>query len=421
MKARACVMAFCLGLMALAPSGLVAGETPPPAEATEWLQEAVARARNGADREIVLPAGRFAVSGPLSLPSGVTLRGAGRGATLLVAPSGATFALLEVNGVRDVTIADLSLVEEGGAGRASRGCGLAIDAGSRFILVENVAVEGFLRGISIGRQEKGESGNIVLRGCRAEKSRTFGFDLNECREVLLDSCYAFEHWLDGIKLRSRARDVTIRGGESSRNGTSRAEKPSSNGNGVDAYAGGEALLVDSLVMEGNAGSGLYMKTGDLNKPGGNHGRVGDVMVSHVRSRRNIGSGLDINRSKGDQTDAPLLANVVVTGGLFEENTASGVYVRGRNMALVGVIARANAEHGISLSRAWDLHLDALISVGNGAESSLNGAALFIGSATRVGIHGGLFDEQEEPLAQTGPLPKRSVSQARGATEIIQSP
>jgi len=364
---------------------------------------ALAKAGENGGGEVYLPAGRYLVTQPLTIPSGVTLRGESRGATRLVLPADAAFPLLNIDNAHDVVIRDLTLQQEGD--KATKSAGVAIENGSRFIVVENVNLKGFGRGFSVGRTDKTECANLVFRGCRAEETRSFGFDFNNCREVLVESCYAYRNWLDGIKFRKKTRDITIRGGEASYNGTSRLVKGNSNGNGVDAFAGGEGFLIDGLVCEHNQGSGIYMKTGGLNLQG--FGVVGNAMISNVRCRYNVGSGLDINRSGGDLSPAPLLANVTVVGGIFEGNTSSGIYVRGRNVVIVSPIVRSNGHHGIDLASAYEVDIANPIIAGNGHSLKEGGYGIQIGvdpvkgSANHIRIQGGVIEGADDLYLVSG--------------------
>lgn len=366
------------------------------ADDTEAIRAAIAKVRSDGGGEVALPAGRYRISGSLQLSTGIQLRGEGKRATRLIVPKNVEFDAISLEGASDVTIRDLGLEEENASiDGKPKGGAVAIDDGSRFVLVENVLVEGFRGGFRVGRKEKETVANVVFRNCRAERSGSFGFELNHCREVLLDSCYAFRHWLDGIKLRKQTRDVTIRGGEASDNGTSRDKDPRWNGNGVDAFAGGDSFLIDGLVVEYNRGSGIYMKTGGLQNEG--FGTVGNAMISNVRCRYNIGSGLDINRSGGDLSDAPLLANVSVVGGVFEGNDASGIYVRARNVSVVAPNIRKNKGHGIDLASAHDTTVTGAMISGNGTGFPDGGYGIQIGVdpvkgvANRIRVIGGTIN------------------------------
>lgn len=361
---------------------------------TAAIQSAIVQVAQKGGGEVFLPAGRYRVSASLKVATGVRLRGASKTGTRLVAPKGLGFDLICIDAASDVTVSDLGLEEEDASldGKPTGGA-VAINDGSRFVLIENVVVDGFRNGFSIGRGEKGSVANVVFRNCRTERSRSFGFELNHCREVLLDSCYAFGHWLDGIKLRKQTRDVTIRGGEASDNGTSRDKDPRWNGNGVDAYAGGDSFVIDGLVVEHNRGSGIYIKTGELQDKG--FGTVGNVMINQVRCRYNNGSGLDINRSGGDLAQAPLVANVSIIGGVFEENSASGIYLRGRNMSIVAPIIRNNDGDGMSLTSVFDISIVAPLISANSRKVPGRYNGISIGSgvlgAHRVTVRGGVIN------------------------------
>lgn len=338
---------------------------------TPAFRAAIAEIAKQGGGTVHIPQGTYRITESLHLPTGITLRGENQRASRLLAPPGADFDLLKIDGAEDVIISDLSLMEENHGTAKPNGFGISINNGTKFLLVENVSVTGFSSGISLGRAEEKEVSQIIFRNCRTERSsRGFGFDLANCHTVLLDSCFAYEHWLDGIKFRRLTRDVTVRGGESSRNGLSRLSNPKWNGNGVDGYAGGNGFVIDGLVAEHNQGSGIYIKTGSAKVIG--EGMVGNGLISNVRCRFNIGSGLDINRSGGDLPKggdklSVLLGDIVVSGGIFERNTRAGIYLRGRNLTLLAPIVKRNDNAGIEIASGGDITIiGALVSANSQA-------------------------------------------------------
>jgi hypothetical protein len=200
-----------------------------------------------------------------------------------------------------------------------------------------------------------------------------------------------------MKMRKHTRNVTIRGGESSFNG--QAGQPAG-GSGVDAYAGGESFIIEDLLVENNDGNGIYMKSGPLFYK--DFGTVGRAQISGVRARGNR-HGLDINRSGGDLIKPgadklpPLAADFVVIGGVYEDNTAAGIYVRGRNVSMLAPIVRNNHQVGIDLASAWDVSLIGVLVSGNGSENPGHYPGIRIGVdpvrgvAERVVIQGGVIN------------------------------
>ncbi len=301
-----------------------------------------------------VPAGSYRITETLRIPDGVKLRGESLGSVRLVAPANCPFPVLLFEGVRDAGASCLQIVEEGYHYRA-KGAAVSIEGACDSITIRQVATHGFRSGFCVGRLEQGKSKVIVFENCLAQGSASFGFELNEVKNAWLDQCYSFGHRLDGIKLRSQTKDVTIIGGESSANGLVNL---SLNGNGIDAYAGGSAMTVRDLLNERNNGSGIYLKTGPLQHQGA--GKVDNAQIFNVRSRENLGSGVDINRSGGDLLREgetllpPLISHFMVLGGLSERNRSSGFYVRARNGAIIAPWAIDNQRHGADLSTAWDV-------------------------------------------------------------------
>lgn len=381
---------------------------------------------------VTIPPGTYRVTKPIKLPSRIRLEGASTESTKLVAPQGVDFDLIEIRDADSVSVTDLTL-EEKDRVFDGKGAGLHIAGKSRGIIVEGVVVRGFGAGFRLARDEGAEGAQVstvTLRDCRAEEAKTFGFELNNCRQVLLDNCSAFRHRLDGIKLRRQTQDVTIRGGVSSNNGHN-----GPNGNGVDAYAGGSSFVIRDLLVEENNGSGIYIKTGPLNDEG--YGEVGRGLISDVIARNNISSGLDINRSGGDLPKPdkkklpPLASHFVIVGGLYESNERNGIYVRGRNISMIAPIVRANARSGINLSSAWDVQISGALISGNGASEPGKFSGIEIGFdevkgiARRIQVRDSIINGIDDSSQQSGdavtgakPLHAHAIAVSSTGDEIL---
>lgn len=379
--------------------------SPPeaPEEFASHLQATIDALTEDGERHIQLPAGRFLLSSQIRVPSNFRLSGAGPGVTVLEVSTPPEQDLIRVENASEVTIDQLSLVQTGERGKP-KGAAIEIVHGSKAVKIQDVHTYGFRSGISIGRDnnETPNSG-IILRDCQTQAALNFGIEVNDVRLLTIDSCRASFNRLDGIKLRKNARNVTLMGGESSNNGV---EGP--NGNGLDAYAGGEALVIENTLVENNNGSGIYIKTGPLNDQ--DFGIVGRVQISGIRARKNSGSGLDINRSGGDIPDtnsdrvAVLPAHFLVVGGLYEENGSGGIYVRGTDITLMGVICRANAKSGIALSTCWNVDIISPMVAFNGLSQPGTFPGITIGGpegAHHVTVSGGFVQGADVTTFRSG--------------------
>lgn len=371
-----------------------------------------------------IPAGTHPVNETIRVPSGVALRGEGMGVTVLTAPTGVSFNLLSMDSATGCRISDLTLREIDAALQA-KGDGLVIEGTSSDIIVRRVAVSGFRSGFRVGRDDAGFVEGLTFRDCISEGARSFGFEINNCRGGLLDQCLALGNRLDGIKLRRQVSNLRIRGGESSHNG-----KTGPNGNGVDAYSGGNGFVIQDLVTEHNRGAGIYVKTGPLSTEG--FGDVGRGLISGVRSRFNTGSGLDINRAGGDlRKDAkdqlpPLTRQFVVVGGIFEDNGASGIYLRGREIALISPVCRRNQGPGIQISSGWDISILQPILTGNGGGAVDTASGISLGGSlggNRIRVTGGMIDGIDDPLAvdgdgSSGPVPRPALRISKNSRDVL---
>ncbi len=393
------------------------------------LVRAIEKAALNGGGLVWLPSGSYRLDRSIAIPSGVELRGEGVQGTRILIPEGSAFDAFTIREAKQVVVADLSIVLQGKEYQKGTGAAIAVSGNSRYLKFESVAVEGFRSAFSFGRDETGITRNVVLKRCKAQKAYLFGFEFNDVKEVAMENCYASLNRLDGIKLRRKVFDFTVRGGESSHNGVF---DPALNGNGIDGYAGAEGVAIYDLIAEHNNGSGLYFKTGPLQYQG--YGSVANLFFSGVRARHNKGSGLDINRSGGDELREgesqlpPLVSHVTVVGGLFEENTSAGIYLRGRNITLLAPIIRRNQGHGIAVSTAWDVEIIAPLISGNGdPEQPERFAGISIGGplgAHRVNLRGGVIDGIDSPMQSDGddPLGVLSVNRflltaSAGSTQV----
>lgn len=377
---------------------------------TAAIQSAIDQVAEAGGGRVILPAGTYRITESLRVPENLRVSGESTAATVLIAPNELEFDLIVIEDASAVTVENLTLKEEESNFRGS-GAGIHITGQSNRILIENVAAFGFRSGFSLNRNDETTVSGITLRNCHSEGARTFGFDINNCHQVLLDDCKAFRNRLDGMKLRRQARNVTIRGGESSFNG---ASESGIGGSGVDAYAGGESFVIRNLLVEENNGSGIYAKTGALQYQG--FGQIGPALISEVICRRNRSFGLDINRSggdllkEGDERMPPLPSHFVVVGGLFEENERAGIYIRARNVSILAPIVRRNKQTGIDLSSAWDVQVVGAQVSGNGTAEPGSFSGVHIGYdevkgvARRVHLRDSIINGIDDPWQQDGDTP-----------------
>lgn len=368
------------------------------------IQAALDQAASQGGGVVRIPSGTYRIGASLRVPSGVHLTGDAMEATRLVASAGLDFDLLLLENVEKVRISNLTLEELDRNFRAT-GDGVAVHGNSNHILVDRVSVYGFRSSFGVGRDDQGTASNVTFRDCYAEGARNWGFEFNNVRAAAMDNCLTFRNRLDGIKLRRQARNVQILGGESSHNGQGGRQV---GGSGIDAYAGGESFLLQDFVAEHNNGGGIYIKTGPLQYQ--EFGEVARGLISGVRVRYNAGSGLDLNRSGGDRRKdgedrlPPLSTQFTVIGGIFEENEASGIYIRGRNVSLISPIARSNEGSGIQINSGWDISILNPLIAGNGTRAPGRIAGIFLSGThggNRVLISGGVIDGIDDRRASDG--------------------
>ncbi|HOF86761.1 MAG TPA: NosD domain-containing protein [Armatimonadota bacterium] len=123
---------------------------------------------------LLLPAGRYGLAQPLTIPSGVTLAGSGLGTVLHAATPGQTTSLLVASNADRVTVRDLVILGEYER-RAFR---------SPAILLQNVNA-GELFAVDIrgweGTAVQVAGGDVQVRDCRALGGAGNGFEFSQCR------------------------------------------------------------------------------------------------------------------------------------------------------------------------------------------------------------------------------------------------
>jgi len=343
------------------------------------LQAALADAAAQGGGEVYLPPGDWPITARLDVPSRVTIRGA-RGARIVV-PNGATYPALDLDAVTDVAIIGVTVASAGTPG--SGGYAMRIRGACSDIEVERCYAAGMAGGFIV----RGEEGStpataraITFDRCRAHDTvALWGFEASECADVIFRRCRADRNWLDGFKVRRDTRNVTLDHCSASENG----QAPSSAGDGIDAFAGGDTFLILGGVFDGNLGNGITIKTDSLTRDdAATYGYVRNIQVIGVRCRNNNpGYGMGIyayratrnayfdNPPSNNATTMPMPCHALVVGGHFEGNRETGLWLDAHNLVCSGSLVKANGEHGIEVgTRAINVTLRDCMVVANGTQA-----------------------------------------------------
>jgi hypothetical protein len=327
------------------------------------LNDAVAKGL----KKVIVPYNTYSVTSTITIPIGIDVDFMG---STLTVPQGFTFNALRITNGSHQKINNLNIVETSHNYTAT-GFGIYIDGNSDSLTFENIYVQGGNSGIYSAAANTFLNTNIIFKECRCDYASQFGFWFDNTKGLTIDNCFAFNCWYDGFKLRKNVTNLIIKGGESSNNGVSLAS--GGNGNGIDCYAGGQNFLIDGFITNSNGGSGIYMKTGDLNDQTGElFGSVRNVQIVGVQCRFNTGNGLDINRVNADDATGstyPLMNHVNVLGGIYDGNLQSGIYARGRNINITSPMCINNKNHGINFANVMDANITSPICTANGQASA----------------------------------------------------
>jgi hypothetical protein len=367
------------------------GVSPDNADNTSALQAAIGVARQSGGSKVVLPGGVLNLRGAagISIPANVSLVGQGRGATVLRVPAGRAAPVLDVDGAQNVQLTDFTLDKAPGKAAGGTAYGISIRGNSADILIERVTIDAMVRGVQVSGAEGSTPGTcrrLTFRGVTCNNSpNNFGFNLDDCDTVLLDDCYGRGNWLDGVKLRRKTFNVSVRGGAFTGNGAGGA------GDGIDAYAGGDTFTIDGTVLDDNTANGITVKTGALSRSDpAAYGYVRNARLLNLCCRNNKSIGLYLALSDPLEKGEPLVNGVVVDGGVFEDNLY-GIYVAARNTTVNHPLVKRSRRHGIVVaSRAFDVEINHPVCVANGQEAVNTFHGLVVAGAQHVVINGGMF-------------------------------
>jgi hypothetical protein len=361
---------------------------------TAALQAALnAAGASGRPCNVVLPGGvlNFTGSTPLSVPSNVCLAGQGRGGTTLRVQAGRSAPLIDVDAKTNVSLCDFGIAKASGAAATGTAYGVYIRGASTDVVVERVTCDALFRPFQVAGGEGTVAGvcqRITLRDCTGINSpQQYGFNLDDVDTLLLDNCYARANGLDGFKLRKKAVNVTIRGGASTGNGTFITA------DGIDCFAGGDTFEIDGTLLASNTGSGITIKTGDLNKTGagnvGTYGLVRNALLRNLRTKGNAFYGVYLTISDPADTAEPLVNGCVIDGGYFEGDL-TGLYINAHNVSVNHPFIRKTLQHGIvTSSQAFDVELNDVMIVAAGQTTNNTYHGIVIGGSTNVRVNRGL--------------------------------
>lgn len=332
--------------------GAVADGTTDDAPALQLALDAAETIGGGA---VLIPAGSYGIglNASLSVASGVSVIGDGPGATTLIVQRDTDVATFDLDGVTDVMIAGLTIYcgTVRAAGPVKTSVGVAMD-GAENVTLERIAVTGLFRGFAIGIDGGSNNSNVTLRNCRATQPNAFatayqcdyGCIAYYCDGLTLDNCVFNGFWLDGIKINRNCTNVRVLNCSSCDNGVS--YDYGLNGQGIDLYPGGNSVLIVGGEFSRNKGGGIYTKASSVNMAPDSQGVPRGLRVVDAICKANTGAGLGIE-NPGD----PLVFQVSIVGGLFEDNSTFGIYLAARQVTIEGAICRKNGYAGIEVAAA----------------------------------------------------------------------
>ena len=237
--------------------------------------------------------------------------------------------------------------------------------------------------------------HITLDRVVARDSGLYGIQVDNTRDITFINVTATGSWYDGVKLRKNVRGITFIGGDLSNNGASWFAEGDAQqtGDGLDCYAGGERIRIIGTKFNNNNSAGIQIKNDDdtdLTGYGvGKYGMARNIELIGVECCFNrVNYGLCITSNKLN-SNAYLVSDVVVTGGVFEGNGVGGILVIGTRISINNTRTPHNAYVGISVGEQSSyVDINNCISVANGAGEA-SGYGLII-EGKHVNVNGGMY-------------------------------
>lgn len=358
---------------------------------TSNLQAALNQAASVGGR--VTMYGRHPVSSTLTIPDGVELTSYRGNAKIQVA-AGFDFPVIKIDAT-EARLNNFKIQKLAGDNSGVNGHGIYIVGDAESVTIDHVWVDGAQSGFYAAGWLGATPGTVkrlLFLRCRATNSGIFGFEIDEVDGVEIVSCISKASVLDGVKLRRKAKNVTLTGGYFTGAGTI----PNSVGvytgaDGLDAFAGGDTFSINGGVYSGNTINGITIKTDTLTlTDASTYGYVRNITVSNPICQDNGGNGLTLHRHSGNPDDAtiPLLSRATVIGGLYDRNTNYGLYLLGHQLAVVAPHCTENGLDGIYLEPAC---LDVSISdphVAGNSKTTANSRSGIHLNGTRIRLRGG---------------------------------
>ena len=214
--------------------------------------------------------------------------------------------------------------------------------------IENMTILNSLRGVQVEH-----CNNVTLRKCSVQYSKQFGFNAEYVDTVLFEDCEGIYSQLDGLKLRAQALNITVLRGTFHHNGID----PMNAGDGIDVFAGGQHVLIDSVICNNNYGNGVTVKTDTLTRDEPEtYGVVTDITLRDCICKNNTGWGAIA--ISGFVPDVPLLDNVTILRGQYQSNLNSGLLINANHVTVTDSDCTGNTAYGVDVdTRAINLTLD----------------------------------------------------------------
>lgn len=204
-----------------------------------------------------LPDGTINVATPIVVPSNCILEGS----ALTILNATGTNAVITSSNTTNVLISNLRITRTAGQ------FGDGIQVYGDDITIRKVTIQNCFTAVLVVDRtpiDGLQSGEITIDRCTfsftgaAALSSQFGIQMNTVDNMILINTHVSGYWLDGVKARRLVSYFEYIGGSSNDNGQSLGFGAS--GDGIDCFAGAQAVFISGVTMNDNGGNGIVIKT-----------------------------------------------------------------------------------------------------------------------------------------------------------------
>lgn len=254
--------------------------------------------------------------------------------------------------VRDISILETSASPTNNLKSGATNCGIRLS--STGLLLEGIRIDGF--GFGLVARGNATPDDCTIRRVRVTNAYSWGIEIDAVKNLQLLDCESNNNGLDGIKVQneySRTCDgLVVDGCVATTNGqrdTAAGGSESTNGNGIDLFAGGYRFKLSNNRFYGNYGNGLKL-TGTPPQP-----QMGEGQIVSCDFTGNLDTSSD--SSHGVNIASVATSAISFSDCNMSNNASDGIFCQdSHSVSFARCNAIANTSYGATLAGGFDNRL-----------------------------------------------------------------